>query len=148
MQAFLSADLIRSSEQKHPIVPADAGDQFDKDKFDTERPFDPYSRTMQYYLEDHWFSYLTEFYQKYHQIFLDELQVLIDADRQLGQARDQEPKCSRMNTNRIQIWKLAGDEIIYAVDVLTEDEIYMISLAFIRSIIIYRKILHLSLIHI
>lgn len=44
--------------------------------------------------------------------------------------------------NRVGIWKLAGDGVIFMAEVGSPQEVYAISLAFTRAVIIYRKILY------
>lgn len=141
---FLSADLVNSSSQKRTsrAYPRPRGYEGDQAAWEKKLSEDEMEYTLQKFLDDHWASYITEFYQKFQDIFRSELKLVLLADKNTNAVSEQSGKCGSLDQLGLEIWRLAGDEIIFTAEVTQPEQVHALCLAFVRSIIVYRKILY------
>lgn len=140
---FLSADLVNSSSQKRamrgsPVVKPDEVDEID---WEREVALDPVLNAKNKFLDDTWVSYITEFYQKFQDIFKAELNHVLRVDETLSDGGGN-GVCGKLKSSDVKVWRLAGDEVIFTVDVVSPEQIFALCTAFVRAIIGYRKILY------
>lgn len=123
---FLSADLVGSTALKQRYSPFDAGEADDG-----ALPGDA------------WYFFVSDFYSRFHNIFQTEVDRVLNADEEYCSKNKGEQPCRpRLSAGRIERWKLAGDEILYSIELFSFRELHCLLIAFSNALIFFRKVLY------
>ena len=131
---FLSVDLVGSTPVKQRHYAIDLEDPED-------REIDP---NRKYFAGTDWFFFVSEFYVRFKDVLRRELGICVEADRLHANKLEADDPSSDFDSlpDRIVRWKLAGDEIIFTVDVYSSSEVALLALAFRNALIVFRKMLY------
>lgn len=122
---FLSADLVGSTALKQKYSP------FETDENDGGLP------------GDSWYFFVSDFYSRFHNILLVELERVLAIDSDFcARYQDEHPCSPRLSPDRIERWKLAGDEVLYSIEIYNFQELFCLLIAFCNALIFFRKVLY------